>query len=286
MQSKLPSSRIGVVLAVLIFTSFTLLRVSLNPHSDPESFPIGYGGVPAWGAYISESTNAGSFDAETQSDGSIHGSLLDESDAPVAGIEVDLMPAQKTGETRWNATQHAWADRLGEYIFRDVEPGEYFLAVHKNDAPDEVRPFMMAYYPGVGDETKADRVFVTTSARTELHPLRLTRVETVAISVHVIWNDGTPVERGNLLFHNLSYPDQAVIGDVAPQIDAGRGQITLPTGFEYHARAVVNCDSGTQIESRESTPVQQIKVEHGSIPRELTFVIPGTPCVLWSPHSK
>lgn len=96
--------------------------------------------------------------------------------------------------------------------------------------------------------------------------------------------NGTPAERSNLLFHNLSYPNSAVIGDVAPFVSRGRGQIILPRGFEYYARAKVDCDAGTQIETRESRPVQRIRIDETLVPRELTFIIPGPPCIFWIPR--
>jgi len=73
-------------------------------------------------------------------------------------------------------------------------------------------------------------------------------LEALAIQVEVMWPDGTHPEWSNLLFHNNNYPGQAVIGDVAPGVVNGQGQFTLPVGFEYDARAAVNCDAGTKTE--------------------------------------
>jgi hypothetical protein len=286
MRNKLPPFRFGVAVAVLTFISFVLMGLSPSHVPGLSSFAGGFRGAPGRGAYLFEVPGARSVEPETELRGSVHGSVLDEGDVPVLGIQVELIPADKTEDVQWATTKHAWADKHGEYTFGNVEQGEYFLAVHKDDAPDEAHPFATAYYPGTADDGKADRIFVAGLARTELHPLRLRRIETVTINVHVIWDDGTPVERSNLLFHNLSYPDQAVIGDVGLGIEAGRGQFTIPKGFEYYARAVVQCGSGPKIESRESRPVQQIKIGYGSFPQELTFVIPGSPCVFWTPSSR
>jgi hypothetical protein len=99
----------------------------------------------------------------------------------------------------------------------------------------------------------------------------------------VIWPDGTSPQRSNLSFHNRSYPSQAVIGDVAPKVDDGVGEFTLPEGFFYFARASVQCDAGRVIETRESRPVQEIEVGADATPRSLTFTMPGPPCALWTP---
>ncbi|MGA2484189.1 MAG: carboxypeptidase-like regulatory domain-containing protein [Candidatus Acidiferrales bacterium] len=216
--------------------------------------------------------------------GCVHGTVADESDKPLRGIEVEFVPAYKTGDARWYATRHEWTDEQGKYNFNQLEPGEYFLAVHRDGAPDVDHPFATGYYPGVADETAASRVIVTASLRTNLDTLRLHKLEVATISVTIVWPDGTRPERSNLLFHNISYPRQAVIGDVAPQVDNGKGEFTLPKGFEYDAQAKVDCDAGKVIESRESRPVQRINVADGFAPAELTFVIPGPPCALWKPQ--
>ena len=113
--------------------------------------------------------------------------------------------------------------------------------------------------------------------------MRLQRLETATIKVHVVWQDGSRVERSNLLFHNLSYPHQAVIGDEAPFISDGELQFVVPKGFEYYARAKVDCDAGEKIQTIESRPVQRVKVVDGFTPEEMTFVIPSLPCKFWEP---
>jgi hypothetical protein len=210
MRNNLPPFRFRVALAVLTIMSSFLLGLSPSNVPGQGQFATGFGGAPGRGAYLFEAPGARSVEPETEPRGTVHGSLLDESDVPVVGIEVEFFPADKTKELQWVATHHAWADKHGEYTFGNVEPGEYFLAVHKEGAPDEAYPFATAYYPGTADDGKAEHIFVVGSALTDLHPLRLHRIETVTIDVHVIWDDGTPVERGNLLFHNLIYPHQAV----------------------------------------------------------------------------
>lgn len=67
----------------------------------------------------------------------------------------------------------------------------------------------------------------------------------------------------------------------SPQVDNGIGKITLPKGFEYEINASVECNGLKVIERRESRPYQRISVAEGSMPTELTFVLPGPPCVLW-----
>lgn len=223
------------------------------------------------------------YGTSTDLTGSLAGNIVDDSDAAIAGIEVELIPLDKVGDQRWYATKHDWTNAKGQYGFPKVEPGEYVVAMQMRGAPDVRHPFAGTYYPGADAEPDADRIYVVTGTALDLHPVRLRRLETVTVQVNVEFEDGSRPKRSNLLFHNLSFPQQAVIGDEAPEIENGKGDFTLPVGFNYYGSAKVDCDGRATIESRESRPIQRLHVESGSLPDELTFIIPGPPCALWSP---
>lgn len=215
--------------------------------------------------------------------GSITGSVADDSDTSISGIEVELMPLDKVGDQRWYATKRDWTNAQGKYVFSKIDPGEYIIAVQMRGAPDGRHPFAGVYYPGVDAEADADRVYVVTGTSLELYPVQLRRLDVVTLKVNVEFEDGSRPNRSNLLFHNLSFPQQAVIGDEAPDIQNGKGEFTLPVGFDYYASAAVDCSGGSRIETRESRPRQRLHVVNDNLPNELTFIIPGSPCTLWSP---
>ncbi len=214
--------------------------------------------------------------------GCVHGTIADENGTPVKEIEVELLLADKTGEARWYSRKYAWTDKKGRYTVTGLEPGKYLVAVHYYNAPNLREPFATAFYPGADAETDAEPVVVGANLRAMLRQLRLRILPLTTVKVEVVWPDGTRPERSNLAFHNLSYPSQAVIGDGAPQVDNGTGEFTLPEGFDYDARATIQCYAGKLIESRES-PVQRIKVGGSATPKNLTFTIPGPACKLWQP---
>ena len=215
--------------------------------------------------------------------GCLHGTIGDSTGKPLKGIEVEVLPTNKTGEARWYAKKSEWTEKKGRYRINELEPGEYLVTVHYYGAPDARQPFATTFYPGVEAEDRAMRVSVVPNSLTLLNLLRLRTLPLATLKVSVQWPDGTRPARSNLLFHNRSYPDQAVIGDEAPQIDDGIGEFMLPAGFEYLAQASVQCDGDRTIETRESRPVQEIAIQAGMTPRELTFTIPGPPCRLWEP---
>jgi hypothetical protein len=275
MRSK-PSA--AAVLAVLLVVAGLLLRKFPGPVTS-RSFAseIGQEYITPYQEPIPAT------ESRPETGGLVRGTIVDEADMPVRGIEVELIPANKTGDERWYATKREWTDAVGQYQFSHADPGDYFVAVLKHGAPDARHPFVGVYYPAAEDELTADRVLVTEPSSTELLPMHLRRLETVTLKISVTFEDGTRPNWTNLLFHNLSYPDQAVIGDEAPGIQDGHGEFTLPNGFEYYARAKVDCDAGQKIETRESRPVQRIKVADGLTVEDLTFIIPGSACKLWSP---
>jgi hypothetical protein len=233
----------------------------------------------------SQATSGENICATTPADGlgCVDGTVDDTEGHAVKNIEVELIPTFKAGDSQWYSTLHEWTNEFGKYEFERVEPGEYLLAVHHETAPDERFPFASAYYPGVEQERDAGPVKVTASSRTALAPLRLRRLGLLTIAIEVIWSDGTRPIRSNVLFHNASYPDQAVIGDVAPQVDNGQGQFALPMGFQYIVSAKVDCDAGKHIESQESNRVP-VRISDDSPPTRLILTLPGQPCALWSPR--
>ena len=212
--------------------------------------------------------------------GCIHGTVADQAGKPVKGIEVEVLPVEKTGEARWYSKKGQWTDAKGRYSINQIEPGDYLVAVHYYGAPDARQPFPTTFYPGLEAEGDATKVSVARNSTTLLNQLRLRSLPLANIRVEVVWPDGTRPKRSNLLFHNPSYPSQAVIGDEAPQVDDGAGDFTLHEGFHYFARASVQRDAGRVIETREPRPVQEIEVGFGA---ETHVTIPGPPCELLRP---
>ena len=249
----------GFAFTTVIAVTISLIGTARDPKSDPNSC------------------------AASEDKGCLHGTMADENGRPLKGIEVEILWADKTGEARWRSKKSEWTDNKGRFSVNGLEPGEYLVAVYYYGAPDAHHPFASIFYPGVEAEGEAERVLVRPNSRAFLKQLCLRPLPLATIKVEVIWPDGTRPKRSNLLFHNLSYPSQAVIGDVAPQIENGTGEFTLPEGFDYTAAAQVDCDAGKVVESRESRPVHKIRVGGTTTPRELTFVIPGPPCTLWRP---
>jgi hypothetical protein len=140
--------------------------------------------------------------------GCIHGTVADNGGKPLKGIEVEVLPADKTGETRWYSKKGEWTDAKGRFSVDQIEPGKYLVAVHYYGAPDVRQPFATTFYPGLEAEDTATRVLVVPNSPTMLKQLRLRALPLATIKVEVIWPDGTSPQRSSLSFHNRSYPSQ------------------------------------------------------------------------------
>ncbi len=156
------------------------------------------------------------------------------------------------------------------------------IAVNHRNAPFERQPYWPTFYPGREKEDDAERVTITANSRAFLGSLSLRSVSLASIKIMVRWGDATKPTRANVMFHNVSFPNQAVIGDVAPQIDDGAGEFMAPFGFDYTVKANVQCDAGNVIEPRESPP-QSLSIDDMNHLRSLTLTLPGPPCKLWHP---
>jgi hypothetical protein len=217
-----------------------------------------------------------------QGRGCIQGSVADEFGVPLKGIEIEVLPADKVGDDRWDNKKSAWTDTYGDYSVEHITPGEYLVAVHYYGAPDARRPFPTTFYPGVDAETGAERILVREESPALLRQLRLHKLRLFGIIVDVLFEDGSKPESGSLLLHNPKFPNQAVIGDESMPVAGGYGEFEIPVGFTYFARAAVQCDGGSKIETRESRPVQEINAGTDGTMR-LRLTIPGVACHLWRP---
>jgi cytochrome c-type biogenesis protein CcmH/NrfF len=204
--------------------------------------------------YARESRVDADFCVFTPDLGCIHGSVADEAGKPLKGIQIDLLPTDKSGDDRWDEKKTGWTDSQGRYSVARMTPGDYLVAIHYYSAPDARQPFATTFYPGVEVESNAQRVSVRQNSPTMLAQLKLRSLPLENVRVDVLWSDGTRPRTSSLLFHNPKYPDQAVIGDEALSVVDGAGEFAIPAGFSYLARASLQRDAGAVIETRESGP--------------------------------
>lgn len=93
--------------------------------------------------------------------------------------------------------------------------------------------------------------------------------------------DGTDAGESSLVIDNLQYP-RAIVESVSSS-RGGKGQVLLPVGFDYRARAAVTCDEGKRLSFHESLPLLEFAVRPGLTPKILKFVIQERPCKGWHP---
>ena len=263
------------ILLLAVLAAVWMKAVFWKHHASPRI--SGYADVESWPH--SDATTA------RQITGSISGKVVDENNTPIYVMKVTVLPVDPETEGQNPGALDEWTDKDGMYQFPRLKPGEYLLGVGIDDAPTGQRPFFASYYPGAEKKQFAEQIRVQGDMKIELRPIRLRRMLTTTIKIHLKWQDGSPVKAGNLLFHNTRF-SQAVIGDTAPPISNGEGEFIVPLGFDYDARATVWCDGGAKIDARESDPVQHLRIDGRHIPQELTFIMRSQPCRLWHPPER
>ena len=211
--------------------------------------------------------------------GSLHGIVVDEQGKPIEGVEVELL---RVDQREPFARPFDFTNERGEFRVDGITPGRYIVSIHARQPPSGAVPFLGVYHPGVDTEDVAEPISIDQQQVVELPRTRLRRVPTTRVIVNVMFEDGTRPDWSNLLVDNAQFPD-GLVGGQADGMASGRGVFSLPAGFEYSVRAVVNCLEGQKIEFRESRPIQELTLFDSTTPAEWTFVIPGNSCVLWTP---
>lgn len=214
--------------------------------------------------------------------GTISGSIVETNGKPIKDIGVDLIPTERKGDHQWTQIKREWTNKQGSYRFKDLNPGNYLLAVHKDEAPYGNHPFAKTFYPGVSNETEAGKIVVRSMSHIYLHPLSLQRLKTITLKIKVSWADGSLPAGSDLFIHNESYPKQPIIGNIVLGVEHGKRELILPLGYKYQATAYVDCSAGNKIDKRGSIPVK-IDANADSFPGEIAFTIPGPACGLWYP---
>lgn len=84
----------------------------------------------------------------------ISGQILGMDSKPASGVRVAVVPVHE-GETfspLWSANQTATTDSRGNFILRDVDPGQYYLLAGQLDAP--------TYFPGAKEVAQARKIAI------------------------------------------------------------------------------------------------------------------------------
>jgi hypothetical protein len=155
---------------------------------------------------------------------------------PAAGVQVELIPVEAQ-EWRDSRALTQLSGRDGRYIFQDVSPGRYFLAIHFSSPPNSrdrnASVYPPFFYPDAIDRKGAAVVEVAEGGTVELtdfmlpSPLVAQKVEGA-----VVWDDGSPVQGGGFVVVDSEFPGWSYVDD-GPFDKDGRFSTSLFQGRRY-----------------------------------------------------
>jgi len=159
-----------------------------------------------------------------------------------AGISVSLLRTYDfKGKEQALPVDEAKTDEQGTYIFHEVAPGKYKVAIGLYQFPTASAPYPTIYWPAARSESKASSLEITDAANPQQYDFKLPPeprsrfVTGIAVSP-----DGTPASGVQVTI--LALPDNNYVDDNSnrPHTDeAGHFSFTALEGIEYKINAVL-----------------------------------------------
>ncbi|MET0647277.1 MAG: carboxypeptidase regulatory-like domain-containing protein, partial [Pyrinomonadaceae bacterium] len=172
-------------------------------------------------------------------DGRVAGRLLDARGLPLKGKSVDLLPIGRDGKPLprlWEFTEDD-----GSFIYKQLPPGRYILAVNTFDAPDEDMPYRKTFYPSTADESAAEVINVGEGQHLSGIEFRLP--PTLApreMTGTVVWSDGSPVAGAEVSYTEVVSGRLVHLG--LKTDDDGRFKLQGYEGLRYRVAATIPSD--------------------------------------------
>src|ERR1700682_1861950 len=124
----------------------------------------------------------------------VSGTVVDENGRPVPHLSIQLSPVSARPDFRFLGGRTEGTDVAGNYSFKSVKEGKYFLSVNLGATPDFFTPYPKTFFPGVSSIEEATIISLAENQQLSLETFRLRPklVERI-VSGFLVWSDGTPV---------------------------------------------------------------------------------------------
>ena len=191
--------------------------------------------------------------------GRLIGAVLDHTGKPMAGADVNVVPAASPGVIGRGAE----TGPSGAFSISGLEPGSYHVSVGGIGAPTNTYPYVRVFHPGVVDRRTAQVVTIGVDTvrlpATRLGP----PVELVAIVATIVCRDGTIPASASLSAEQFPIvPDRYGQKDVGPSTSSdGRATIRVVAGHRYLVRGEITVkvpfpEGGFGTSWRQTEPVE------------------------------
>lgn len=126
--------------------------------------------------------------------GTISGKVVDVMGRPVPRISIHLYPFSEKPEFHSLGGQIAGTDAEGNYEYKSVKQGEYFLGVNLGQMASFSVPFDATFFPGSSSIKNATVISLAQNQQLSLSALKLPpRSVECIITGRLLWADGSPV---------------------------------------------------------------------------------------------
>jgi 5-hydroxyisourate hydrolase-like protein (transthyretin family) len=172
-----------------------------------------------------------------ESDTRVRGRVLDAKGNPVASMQLNLRGAG-ADQKNVNVFLYATTDADGNFEFKIVPPGDYWLGYHLlNSALQEGQPYGRTYLPGVMSKALATTVSVKegqslTGLTLQLPPPLSQRTVTGV----VVWSDGQPAKGASIYLNLIEEGQMSSFWSTQPD-ENGRFTLKLYEGLQYKVSA-------------------------------------------------
>lgn len=179
----------------------------------------------------------------------VRGRVLDAKGNPVAGMQLN-MRGTGADKNNHNVFLYATTDADGNFDFKVVPPGSYWLGYHILNSPlQEGQPYVRTYLPGVSSRALATIVTLKegqsmTGLTLQLPPPLSQRTVTGA----VVWSDGQPV-KGASIYLNLMEDGEMTSFSTEQPDENGRFTLKLYEGVQYKISAYRGGANGRNAQS-------------------------------------
>jgi len=223
-------------------------------------------------------------DIRTQSDGRISGRVIDSNGQPTSNARVDLIPADTENEQIiLMKGEHERTDNQGNYEFKEISPGRYYLGINLREEPRGEFPYPRTYFPGVADQGKATIIVLVDGQKQAGYDVILPpRIEVRGVEGVFLWSDGRPVTRGSVYLKDSA---EHLTGRVyaSAEVDA-KGHFSLQ-GFERLECWLVGTTYSTAGGRMQFINTRPIKIVVNSALNAIILIAPA-PRIITKPNSR
>lgn len=197
---------------------------------------------------------AASFALETKT--ILSGKLLDENSVPLPKTSVELIPVEQLNQKGIRDYKFAYTDDSGEFLFRSITNGKYYLGIRFNGSADVTFPYPQTFYPGTLNVNEAVPITISEGQILENYDFRLPqKLPLRKIEGIVVYPDGTPAANASISINETEYFYSYSFRGVGRTDDEGKFSFDLVDGIRYLAQPVVSAKD-TPSRQRHAEPIE------------------------------